>query len=127
MPYTAVEIIALILVVLTLIKIIIVLFSKKSWLKVSSGIYDNGKVWSWIALVLAAVVLYYLLQSMTIVSIMAAAAFTALLMAFAFLQYAKEMKTLATKMLKQKLSGGLIFYIIIWLALVLWTGYTILF
>jgi len=77
---TSIEIIALVLIVVAAIKIIVLLVSPKSWMSFARGVYKKPIVTSLVALILAGVVLYYLVQSgMTIVQILAAAAFVALL------------------------------------------------
>jgi len=121
MPFTPIEWIAAIVVILSLIKIIFIIFNKKKYFELVSPIYTKSKGTSWILLLLALVVLYFLLQSLSIVTIMAVMAFTSLLIGFAFMQYPKQIMSLAKKIYSKQLSFAMTIYILIWLLLSLWT------
>ncbi len=75
-----------------------------------------------IALVLAAIVLYYLvwIEGITIVQIFAVTAFVVLLMAVGIGTYAKEVISMATKMLKKGVLKRAWFYTLIWVVLMIW-------
>ncbi len=80
MAFTPVETIALIIIVVAAIKIFVLLMKPMAWMNFAKKIYlTNPKLTQVIYLVLAAIVLYYLLQEMTIVQILAVAAFMSLL------------------------------------------------
>ncbi|MBU1252677.1 MAG: hypothetical protein KJ905_02315 [Nanoarchaeota archaeon] len=77
---TSIEIIALVLIVVAVVKVFVLLVNPKAWMSFARGVYKNPAVTSLVALILAAIVFYYLIQNgMTIVQILAAAAFVALL------------------------------------------------
>jgi uncharacterized protein YybS (DUF2232 family) len=125
-PLTSIEWIVTIFAVLGIIKIIVILINPGKWLDATKEIYKNPGVASVVSLVLAAIVFYFLLQELTIVQIVAATAFVALLVAFIFLQYSKDLLSLAKKMLDRKISAGWQWlYIIIWAVLLLWALYEI--
>jgi hypothetical protein len=125
MPLTPIEWIVTIFAVLGLIKIIVILVNKEGWWPVVKGAWSRPGLTGAVSLILAAIVLWYLLQELTIVQILAAMAFTALLMVFAFIQYSDELLALAKKILKKKFSGWLWLYIVIWVVLLLWALYEI--
>jgi hypothetical protein len=118
--FSPVQWIAFLITALTLIKLIVVIINKKTWVDIVIPLYKNGKNWSLVFLILSLAVLYYLLQELSIVQIMAVIGFIALFGGFAAMQYSKELLDIAKKMTKQKFSGALWFYIILWLILALW-------
>jgi len=81
MAFTPVETIALIIIVITAIKILVLLVKPMAWMNFAKKIYlTNPTLTQIISLVLAAVVLYYLLQEITIIQILAVMAFISLLL-----------------------------------------------
>ncbi len=121
MAFNSVEIIALILAIVIIIKLLIVLFSPRSWFNFSKGLYKSPAVLFVVELILAVIVFYFLLQSFTIVEIMAVVAFGTLLTGMGFALYAKEIMGLASKMLGKTTLKRMWFPILIWLALAVWT------
>jgi len=94
---TPIGIIALILIIISAIKIIVILVNPKSWADIVKKMWANPMVTSIISLILAVIVLYYLIQSgLTIVQILAVTLFVALLMAVGIGMYATEMISMAT-------------------------------
>ena len=124
MPYTgtAIENIALILIVVSLIKIITIIIKPMAWYNgVVKKVYRPSKITPIIFLILALIVLYYLLQELTIVQILAVMLFTALIFAIGSSAYSKELINLADKLYKQKnivKRSWLSF--VIWIILLLW-------
>ena len=129
MAYDSIEVIAGILIIITLIKLVVILVNKDKWLAVTEAFCGKGsRGKSWIVLVLAAIVFYYLIQVFTIVEILAVTTFVALLIAFGFMQFADDFMPMVRKMYKKDFwSGGILLYILLWLALVLWAGYELVF
>jgi len=122
MAFTPVEIIALVMIVLAVIKIAVLLVNPKSWMNFAKGIYSKPNVTSLVAFVFAAIVLYYLLQSgITIVEILAVTAFVTLLMVFGL---AKEvgplMKHFEAIIKKGNFWKDYWFYTLIWVILLAW-------
>ncbi len=121
---TPIEIIALIVIIISAIKIIVILVNPKSWADIVKKVWVNPMVMSIVSLILAAIVLYYLIQSgLTIVQILAVTAFVALLMAVGIGMYATEVISMATKMLKKGILKKAWFYTLIWVALIVWGAY----
>jgi len=121
MAYGAVEIAALIIVIISAIKLLIVVFNPKTWLKVIKFLYSSPVILFIVELVLAAVLFYYLIQDFTIVQIMAIIALGALLTGMSFAVYAKETIAWAGKFLNSKtLLTRAWLPILIWLALIIW-------
>ncbi len=126
MAFTPVEIIALMLIAITIIKLLVLSTNPKKWLSLVEGLYANANTTKVIALILAAIVFYYLLQEITIVQIFATMAFIFLIMAIKFASYKNDIIALARKILNKegviKKSGLLV---VIWLLLMIWALYAI--
>lgn len=118
MTFTPLEWVVLIFAVVAVLKAIFVLGNRGVWSKFLDSLYTNHVIFSWVFLILAAVIFYYLIQEVTFVQLIAASAFTACLIAIAFLQYAHEAKTFVKKMILSPLRGMIWFYILIWLVLI---------
>ena len=92
MTFGTLEILALILIVATAIKLVIFLVNPEWWYSFISGIYSKPPLASFIAFVLAMTVLYLLLASgVTIVEILAVCLFVALLIAVGLSKYADKL------------------------------------
>lgn len=122
---TPIEIIALIVIIVSVIKILVILVKPKIWVdSVVKRVWANPMIMSIISLVLAAIVLYYLIQSgLTIVQILAVTAFVSLLIAIGVGTYANELISMAAKMLKKGIMKKAWLYIIIWIVLLVWGAY----
>jgi len=125
MTFTAVQTIALIFILFVLIKLVIVLVNRKAWLNFSTKVYDKPMITSTILGILGILILFYLLQEISIVQIVAVLAFASILFGLGFLQYPKEILNLGKKILRGKHSPGIILYVIVWLALILWALFAI--
>ena len=122
---TAVEWIAAILIVVGIIKLLVILINKKVWMDyVVKPIYSS-KLTSIIFAVLAGIILYYLLQELSIVQIVASVAFSALLMGTIFAAYSKEMLKFAEDIFRKRFSAWIWLYSLVWLALMIWAAYVI--
>lgn len=120
---TAIEIMALIVAGLAAIKLVIVLISPKFWFRtVTKNVYRKPTLTLIISLVIAAVTLLFLLQTLTIVQIFAVMLFLMSLVAMGFAPYAKDMLELGDRILKNRniLKKGWL-PAIVWLLLVIWT------
>ena len=115
---TPIEIIALILIIVGIVKIAFVLISPKSWLKMAKKMWATPFV-NIIFLILAAIVFYYLLREVSIAQILATSAFITLLMGVQFFRYSKETMRFAMRLAgnKKELLRRTWLYIIIWLIL----------
>ena len=127
MALGAIEIIALIVVLVTIIKLLVILVKPASWMKVVRPVYKTPALTMIVSLILAAVVLYYLLQGgITIVQIFAVMGLIALLAAITMSAYFKEVVAMADKMLKdKKIVKRAALSIIIWLVLAVWALYVL--
>jgi hypothetical protein len=120
----SVNIIALILIIVALIKTIVIVINKKVWLNgVGKPIYKNPVVSSIVYIILILVAGYYLLQSYNIVEILAIGALYSLFIGLAFLMYGKDTFEWAQKIYNKPFSGWMILYIIAWLAILVWGLY----
>ena len=121
MAFTPVEIIALVIIIFALIKMLVLLVNPKSWMNFAKGLYKTPAVTQIIALILAAVVLYYLLQELTIVQIVATMAFMALLLAIGLApEVGSLIKKYETMIKKGNLWKEYWLYTLIWIILLLW-------
>ena len=118
---TPIEIIALILIIVSAIKIIVILINPTSWMGFAKKIWSNVALMMIVALILAGVVLYYLLQELTIVQILATATFVSLLIVIGLAKHVKPLISTYEKTIKGK---GMIkeywLYMLIWIVLLAW-------
>jgi len=118
---TPIEIIALIFIIIAIVKLLTVLTKPKSWINVTKKVWFNPLLMAIVSLILAAIVLYYLLQSgMTIIQILAVAAFIGLVAAIGIAPFVKDIVKVMEKLLKQGIMKKAWLSIIIWIILVLW-------
>lgn len=116
-----ITIFALIISSLALTKILVILVKPKAWLNLVKGIWKAPALMMIVCLILAAIVFYYLIQSITIVQIMATMLFLALLYGMTFAVHSKETLVWAQKMLNdRKFMRRVWLPVLIWLVLVLW-------
>lgn len=122
MTFNAIEIAALVIVVLSLIKVLIVVFNARTWMKVVKFLYGNVVVTFVVELILAGILFYYLIQQFTMVQLMAALGLGALLTGMTFAVYGKETIVWASKLLNTKsLLKKAWLPILLWLTLVVLT------
>ncbi len=121
MAFTVIEWFVLVFVAIGLIKLIIIAFDPKVWLNVAKKLYGAQTITFTVILILAAVLFYYLLQSFTIVQIMAGVTLGGLLTALSFVAYSKDTISWATKILKKGMLKKIWLPILIWLVLIVWT------
>ncbi len=126
MGLTTIQLFATIISVLIIIKFLFFLFNKQAWMNFAKKIYTNNTI-TWLFGILALIVLYYLLKTMSIINILAASLFTALLMGMAFAAYGNEFIKMGEKMLKKGLPASVWINFIIWLVLSVWALYIIFF
>ncbi len=119
---TPIEIMALVIIIISAIKVIVILANPKSWADIVKKIWANPMITSIISFILAAIVLYYLVwvEGITIVQILAVTLFVVLLIAVGVGTYATEVISMATKMLKKGILKRAWFYTLIWIVLLIW-------
>lgn len=118
---TPIEIMALIVVLAAAIKILVILVNPKSWLGIVNKVWSKPVLTGLISLILAGVVLYYLIQELTIVQIFAVILFIALISATSMAVYAKDFIAMAQKFAKDRsfLKKAWL-AVLIWIILILW-------
>ena len=123
----AIEILASLLVVVSLVKIIFVLLNAPTWLSLVKRLYARPRLTSLVATSLAGLVLYFLLQSgLTIVHVLAVSVFTALLFVAGLSPLASQIlkwfegKNTAQMLKEQRL------YTATWFVLLAWGAYELL-
>ena len=126
MAYTPVEIIALIVIIAAVVKMLVLLTNPAKWMNLAKSVYKRPRTVSLVSLILAAIVLYYLLQELTIVQIIATVAFTALLV---LISLASEVDSFIKKY-EAKIKNGTLWqeywlYALIWIVLLAWAAYAL--
>lgn len=122
---TGIEWIVVIAAVFGIIKLLMISFNKKGWMPVVNEVYDHQHLFSWIFTILAIIVFWVLIKSMSIVQIFAVMAFYSLMLALAFMHYGQDVKKLAKKMVSSKITGWLWFYVLIWLIIMVWALWSV--
>lgn len=122
MEYTIINILALILLVAAAIKILVILISPKSWVKVTKKVWKYPLNVMVASLVLAALVLYLLISSgITIIQIFAVMLFVGLLAAAGVAMYSKVIVNAAARLLRDReIIKKSWIYILVWVILILW-------
>jgi len=121
MWFEAIEIIALILIVLVIVKLFIFLVHPNLWYETLERAFKNTHLSSFIAFIFAMLTLYFLISSgLTIKEILSVSLFIVLLIAVAFASYSEEiipwMKTQDIIAIFKKLW----LYTFVWLLLLAW-------
>ena len=121
MQLDTLKILATIFIALVIIKLIVVSISPKSWFDLARKIYVRPKLTSIIALILALIVLYLILNSwVTIVEILAVTLFLSLLIMVGVAQYANELLQWKSDKDLVKIARDQWLYILIWIVLLIW-------
>jgi len=114
-------IMALVFIIAVVIKILVVLINPKSWVGLMKKTWSSPLVTTILSIILAAITLYYLLQTLTIIQIFAVMLFTGFVAAIGVSVYSKEITKIAEKILKdKKLLKKVWLPLIIWIILALW-------
>jgi len=118
---TPIETFALIVILAALIKIIVIAINPKTWVGFAKKVYANTVLVMIIGLILAAVVLYYLIQEITILQIFGVMLFIALIAMMGVAVYAKEVMPVIEKIIKEKnFMKRAWLPILIWIILLIW-------
>ncbi|MFH0847210.1 MAG: hypothetical protein V1894_04050 [Chloroflexota bacterium] len=121
-----VEVMALLLAAVVIIKLVVILISPESWLNaIPKRLLGHPTLMSLLALALAVVILIFLLGELTIVQIFAALLFATPLIMMAFAPFAKDVTLednifLGRKVLKKAWLASLV-----WLILAVWVLYSL--
>jgi hypothetical protein len=122
MIYTPIEIIAMVIIAGSVIKMLMLLVNAKSWMNFVKGFYKNVALAQILGLIVAAVVLYYLRDAgITIVQILAVMGFLAGMLLVGLAPYVGDI----VKKYERQVRGGSIIkdnwlYVLLWLAILVW-------
>ncbi|MBU1975394.1 MAG: hypothetical protein KKG59_03245 [Nanoarchaeota archaeon] len=122
---TPIEILALILIIISVIKIIFVMANPKAWMKNAMGMYKQPIAVMIVSLVLSALVLRYLLVELTIVQIFAVLLFLLLMINVTVAGFGKEITEFAEKIMKTNIFKKCWLGIIVWIVLIIWALYVL--
>lgn len=119
---TAVEILAVILAVMVLVKLIIIFINPRSWAGVSETMLKNTHLVSAIYLVLAVVVGYFVFSEMSILQVGAATLFVTLLMGLALTPHAKLLLKIRKTLYKSRRKILAMYWLpsLIWVIIAIW-------
>ncbi len=121
MTFGALEVLATILIAITVIKLVVILISPQAWLSFARKFYIKPKVTSTVALILAAIVLYYLdSYGITIVQILATTLFISLIIVVGMAKYADNIFDWASEQDFNAILKEQWLYTLVWLALIGW-------
>jgi len=116
-----VEIIALALIVFAVIKIFVLLVKPQAWMNFMKALFKKKAVAVMIGLILGGVILYYLIQELTIIQILAVIAFMA---AFFMIGLAGHVSDFVRRYEREIKAGKFWkknwFYTLLWVALLTW-------
>lgn len=118
---TPIEIMALIVVIISLIKLIVILINQNAWLSLAKNLYKNPVGTTLVSLLLGYTVLKNLLVELSIVQIFAVLLFFMFLMMISFSAFSKETLEFAERIYKEKhILRKSWLSVIIWVALLVW-------
>ena len=98
-----------------------ILISRNSWAGFAEWVYSKSKMLMVVEVILIGIVLYYLLQELSIVQIMACIVLGALLTGMVFSAYGKELMPSMLKLLKIDALKKAWIPILVWFVLIIWT------
>jgi hypothetical protein len=124
MVFSTIEWFALVLAVLTIVKLLVISINAKSWMSFSKSLFVKPWLATTVSLVLALVVLYYLLAELTIVQIFATMLFLSLLMTASLAHFYKDLHKTVNKNIKGKIKDMWL-SIIIWMILSVWVLFSL--
>lgn len=123
---TPLEIMALIIAVLGLVKLVMILIRPKAWSSVVQKVYANPTMITIGALIGVAVTLYYLLQELSIIQIFAAMLFFTFLFMLGIAPYSSLLQDIIQKLLRDRNAVRKSWVLIaIWAVLLIWVLYAI--
>jgi len=123
MAYTPIEIIAWILIIITAVKLLTISTNPDSWRRFTKTIYGNPRYSRLFSLTFAFIILYYLLQELTIVQILATSLFVTMLILYGFLSMGSELLKISDKLYKKygnKILRKYWLYTLIWVVLLIY-------
>jgi len=118
----AIEVIALIMIIVAVIKMIVLLIKPQAWMNFAKGMLGKKVLTQIVGVVLAAVVLYYLIGAgMTIVEILAATTFVALLLVVGLAQHTDDLvKKYQAQIKRGNLWKENWLYALLWIIILVW-------
>lgn len=120
MAFGTIEVLATIIIAISVIKLIVLSVSPKSWLKFAKRFYENPKITSVVVLIFAGLVLYLLLGAgITIVEVFAVTLFISLLMVVSLARYANKIYEYYNKKTKSIWKDHWL-DTIVWIVLLIW-------
>jgi len=128
MPTVTIELLAAVLILLSVIKLTVVSLNAPAWLAVAKAIYSKPTVTATVSYVMAALVLAVLLQSgLTIVQILAVCLFVVLLLVPGFSRYAPAVLRWFEGQDVRQILRDQWFYTLVWIVLLGWGAWVLLF
>lgn len=127
MDFSAIEILAAILIVMAMIKLVMILINPQAWLSFIRKIYTMPVLITGIGFLLSLLVLYFIINSgISIIEVLAVCLFIALLMVVGLASYADQLISWLQKQNIIDVLKRLWLYSAIWLFLLIWGAYSLL-
>ncbi|MFH1607624.1 MAG: hypothetical protein ABIA78_00660 [archaeon] len=123
MEFTSVEWIALIVIIVSAIKMFVLLVKPVAWMNFARSLYAKPGIAKVVGLILAGIVFYYLyyVSGITIIQILAVTAFVALMLMIGLADEADELvKKYQSVIKKGNLWKRFWFYTLLWIILLAW-------
>jgi hypothetical protein len=121
------EILAAILILLSLVKVTMLIVNPRAWVGLTKRIYTDTKLTSVVSSALAGIILYLLIRSgLDIVQILAVCLFLFLLILVGIAPYVPRLYAWFETQDVGQLIKGQWLYVSAWIALILWGAYTLL-
>ena len=126
MELSVIKVLAGLLIVLAVVKLAVVFVSPQVWIRFMKRVYAVPVLTSMVALILAALVLYLLLQSgLSIVQVLAVTVFVSLLLVAGGAPFSKQLiDWLETQSLTTILRAQWV-YVVVWMGLLAWGAWAL--
>jgi len=113
MPFTPIEIIALIFAILVIVKMIAIMSAPRKWYNLATSMSKNAGTWQIVYLILALLVGYYVLAELTFIQLVAAFLFSTLIIGISFWSYPNSFKAIVKEASNKKPVLPIVIYLII--------------
>ncbi|MEK6918780.1 MAG: hypothetical protein AABW73_01950 [Nanoarchaeota archaeon] len=118
--YTSVEVVAIVLSVLVLIKVLFLFTAPKPWFNLTKPLFSYPKIVSWLAFILSLVVLSFLLREITITQIFVSGMFLFLLFIAGMHLFNKELVTFRESLINNLRTRDYWWYLVLWVIIAVW-------
>ncbi|MDI6902705.1 MAG: hypothetical protein QMC77_03110 [Methanocellales archaeon] len=122
---TPIEILATIFAILVLVKLLVYVVNPKPWMKLPEAMFKESTLTMIVYLILAVIVGYYVLASLSIVQVAAVMLFTAIIMGLTLIPYSKTLLKMSEEVVEVGMSPKVWLVTLIWAVIAIWVLYTV--